>query len=43
VLTLPADEAKKFLELTVPAALAQLPPEGRKDYELLRGIAAKYR
>lgn len=43
ILTLPADDAKRFLELTIPAALAVLPPEGRADYEMLRGVAAKYR
>lgn len=43
MLTLPPADAQKFLELTIPAALAQLPAEGRKDYEFLRGVAARYR
>jgi TRAP-type transport system periplasmic protein len=43
VVTLPADEAQKYLDAVTAASLKLLSPEGRQDYDLLRATGAKYR
>ncbi|HWK45217.1 MAG TPA: TRAP transporter substrate-binding protein [Stellaceae bacterium] len=41
-LTLPADDAKKYLDIVVPTALRNLNPATRADYEVLKAVSAKY-
>ncbi|CAN5413360.1 DctP family TRAP transporter solute-binding subunit [soil metagenome] len=42
-INLSAADTKTYLDTTIPAALAELTPEGRADYDVIRRVGAKYR